>query len=1146
MGQDQVGDSNAMPRVLPAEAPGNQVQPSSELSIGVQSHSAGEAGARGTTSWHGMDSVEFMQSGGYSTGHQFPTDHAAFLPYTVSEEHSQAGGASQTLGADGNDMAANSELFGSTSAASGFSASHESQLNGALGHKGRFAATSLPTPPDSHRRPHARQVATTDMDVDIAADNVSGHGGSGGDVPASGEGDGNGNGNGDSGAAAIAHGAGGETRRRPLQGLSTNPKGPADGEMADDNEVESPSPLGFIQKRMFMQQGSPTPGQRSLHLGRVGESTNRAGGGGGSRPFLSHRPSQSLGQAGSMMSGGNPGDGSAMRSENLHISAPVSPVEAGSQGTFPAMMPFGPNQQHDTRHAHQAMLGHGHPISPGVLQQSQGQHQDQMHGHRHMASQQEQSRQTSGHSIRSISPSNSIASTAMTSLTSMSGQHGQCSISPLGSARFYPDASFGSQDTSTDSISNAPSTCVSRASSTSDELLSHDFSNGFVPPSLRMSKRKRKLLNIDRKLICDFQLANPDAKQDAIAAKFGIERSTVSKILKQKHKWLAIDPSSEAARIAKHRTAKFPEVEDRLSEWVMRTTAEGKPVHDAMIRSEALRIAKEIGLTLDKFKASGGWIEKFRERNQLPKANTTRDIDASTSASPSGSRLPTPDGDADIDAEADADADADADGDIVCDDGPSRVKGEHVGAGRASRSASAAAASTAAAATAAAVPSHEGSARALTPSASERAAATQHDGHHSVSGQTTPTSSQKRRFEAMASASFAGSDHVSPLNSNLARMQFGQQTNAGQHEGLSPEFVQHMAAQQQQHHHHQHHQPQGGHPSLHFQQSNGSLPPHAAGFFPSRAFVDGAGALHSSQDNPFLLQMQGVGAGPAGAGGDGDDRAGVAAKRRRAGPQAARVESHPVLGPPFGGDRPDPRAVMNAFQFPATPDNKLRLRESSMHSRPVFETPGGSPSPLPQRPHEGAPISPASTDGQTTAAAGKAGSSTGGARKAGQASKPRQRKASTSPVKRSSRRGHVPGASSPLTRSPHGITASIEDEADCGPGISAGESPAGQAQAAPSRSSPLPAGQAAGQEQSIVTAEQAQQSLDLVLRFLGEQSSNFVPSSHFVVFGHLQANIEQLIRDRNGAGGATSSGAQSTAPSSRPISPTAAAVHSEQ
>uniref|UniRef100_V5GVW9 HTH CENPB-type domain-containing protein n=1 Tax=Kalmanozyma brasiliensis (strain GHG001) TaxID=1365824 RepID=V5GVW9_KALBG len=193
------------------------------------------------------------------------------------------------------------------------------------------------------------------------------------------------------------------------------------------------------------------------------------------------------------------------------------------------------------------------------------------------------------------------------------------SISPLGSARFNADGSFTSQETSFDSWSNAASGSFSRASSTSDDVYAGDLGSLGLPLSRATPKPKRKLRNIDRKMICDFSASHPTIKQDAIAAKFDIERSTVSKILKNKEKWLSVEPGSEAARISKHRAVKFPAVEDQLASWIAEFKTRGEGVRDSTIRQEALRIARELGLGEDQFKASGGWIEKFRERNHIPK-----------------------------------------------------------------------------------------------------------------------------------------------------------------------------------------------------------------------------------------------------------------------------------------------------------------------------------------------------------------------------------------------------------------------------------------------------------------------------------------------------------------------------------------------
>lgn len=66
------------------------------------------------------------------------------------------------------------------------------------------------------------------------------------------------------------------------------------------------------------------------------------------------------------------------------------------------------------------------------------------------------------------------------------------------------------------------------------------------------SKPKKRLVNRERKEICQFYIDNPTVRQEDIAARWGVERSTVSKILKHKNKWLAI-PEGEDQQVAKHR-----------------------------------------------------------------------------------------------------------------------------------------------------------------------------------------------------------------------------------------------------------------------------------------------------------------------------------------------------------------------------------------------------------------------------------------------------------------------------------------------------------------------------------------------------------------------------------------------------------------
>lgn len=65
-------------------------------------------------------------------------------------------------------------------------------------------------------------------------------------------------------------------------------------------------------------------------------------------------------------------------------------------------------------------------------------------------------------------------------------------------------------------------------------------------------KKKGRLTNKDRKDICEYHKNVPDARQEDIAQLWQVERSTISKIIKAKDKWLAV-PSEDNWKVAKHK-----------------------------------------------------------------------------------------------------------------------------------------------------------------------------------------------------------------------------------------------------------------------------------------------------------------------------------------------------------------------------------------------------------------------------------------------------------------------------------------------------------------------------------------------------------------------------------------------------------------
>ncbi|KAF2091654.1 CenpB-DNA-bind-domain-containing protein, partial [Saccharata proteae CBS 121410] len=135
--------------------------------------------------------------------------------------------------------------------------------------------------------------------------------------------------------------------------------------------------------------------------------------------------------------------------------------------------------------------------------------------------------------------------------------------------------------------------------------------------STRSSSTPRKTLtDTDRRRMCLYHEEHPTVKQTEIGAMFGVERSTVSKVLRQKEKYLFQDDGSRSP-IKKPR-GKFPDIERALSNWARNHQRQGLPLSDAMIRDKARFFANSVGNPESHQKVtSNSWLEKFKQKNNL-------------------------------------------------------------------------------------------------------------------------------------------------------------------------------------------------------------------------------------------------------------------------------------------------------------------------------------------------------------------------------------------------------------------------------------------------------------------------------------------------------------------------------------------------
>ncbi|KAI4188189.1 MAG: hypothetical protein L6R41_002315 [Letrouitia leprolyta] len=138
-----------------------------------------------------------------------------------------------------------------------------------------------------------------------------------------------------------------------------------------------------------------------------------------------------------------------------------------------------------------------------------------------------------------------------------------------------------------------------------------------TPPSGR-----RTLTDQDRRRMCQYHEENPTVKQTEIGSLFGVERSTVSKVLRHKDKYLHLDDGSRSP--IKRAKGKFPDIERAVSVWAKNHQRQGLPLNNEMIRDKARVFATTVGSSDCVAKVNSPvWLEKFKQRNGLLGARPT-------------------------------------------------------------------------------------------------------------------------------------------------------------------------------------------------------------------------------------------------------------------------------------------------------------------------------------------------------------------------------------------------------------------------------------------------------------------------------------------------------------------------------------------
>ena len=127
------------------------------------------------------------------------------------------------------------------------------------------------------------------------------------------------------------------------------------------------------------------------------------------------------------------------------------------------------------------------------------------------------------------------------------------------------------------------------------------------------SQKKRKCLDISEKVkVLEFAKKNPNLGSRKLADHFGIGKTQIQAILKNKEAIMDAYASNETPNHAKRkRSSKYSDVNQAVWDWYIMCRNSNIPVSGSMLQEEATLIAEKLQ-TAD-FVASNGWLEKFKQ-----------------------------------------------------------------------------------------------------------------------------------------------------------------------------------------------------------------------------------------------------------------------------------------------------------------------------------------------------------------------------------------------------------------------------------------------------------------------------------------------------------------------------------------------------
>ncbi|CAB4410662.1 unnamed protein product [Rhizophagus irregularis] len=126
--------------------------------------------------------------------------------------------------------------------------------------------------------------------------------------------------------------------------------------------------------------------------------------------------------------------------------------------------------------------------------------------------------------------------------------------------------------------------------------------------------RKRTILSAAQKReICEIKEREPNLSNVSLAQRYNIGKSTVTDILSEKERWLAI--SGDQGSIKKFRGPKWPRLEQALGLWVDNALNTRQDIDGNILKVKAAFFAERF--SIEDFHQSEGWLTGFKKRHGL-------------------------------------------------------------------------------------------------------------------------------------------------------------------------------------------------------------------------------------------------------------------------------------------------------------------------------------------------------------------------------------------------------------------------------------------------------------------------------------------------------------------------------------------------